>query len=876
MLNKSDTTVITQSGLALLIKGTKIQEQQRQILLESIKEWRINRGFFDEWLWIGTNYDEESAEYLQVKLTSDLMHAPIEIVQDHLTGNKSTRDYSLNRYLLTSILRNKELFSINNVLTIFTQNVHSELHQFITGLNINGPEYIFLVAKLYEKNKVPHAQKLYERAALLGSKEAIQKLVNNWNKLGDDYFFGINGKIQDYTQAKSCYEEAANLDPSDIDAVENLKIFLEHRQEPVTIKPSVYYEKVMMLSNVKLQQVILEEIISSEELARLKFSGARTWLHVLTDLKYSPLLRTQSLQDAIEKIVAQDNSPYARNSQGKTPFFKLEVRDPYNISKRLKPFEFLGIEEKEREVGLFLERIKAKPQLEQHLLLIAGPPGVGKTEITKAVLKKQGFKIFEYIVGSEEDALRGQKEKRITDFFNQATELDEPACIFIDEIDATLPDSEGSDKNFMLRSEEIVNLFQKEIDKLKGKQVVLVGTTNYLERIKPAIKSRAGTAVIFDLPDRANRQLIIADLLRSVTLEPNSTIIQKITDATSGWSPRQLKTYIDKVKNTQPLQSTTTFTDKLFETCFEAVRKELERPRKGHPKIIAPRLTQLEATPRAMPLSEELLDSIDQICSYIEHSGTFIKINPGYKVHTLLFGLPGGGKTEFARLIVEKINCPCFIVNPGNSLKELAEVFSQAKSSEKAIIFIDEFDRFASSPDAALLIQTEMDGFDKPKNPLVIIAATNHLERIALPVLSRFGNKIEVPLPTTKQRSEFFKSVLTDIQKKTPDVFDTSLEDEINIGCIHLGEETEHFSIRDMYSALNQLTPILVKRLSAPDSSGKEPLMMTLSKIITKVKASVEIENNLPLAKNTSRFFTHPSKPKTPDVPSSSVALNKR
>ncbi|MCL5272226.1 MAG: hypothetical protein M1486_02725, partial [Gammaproteobacteria bacterium] len=77
-----------------------------------------------------------------------------------------------------------------------------------------------------------------------------------------------------------------------------------------------------------------------------------------------------------------------------------------------------------------------------------------------------------------------------------------------------------------------------------------------------------------------------------------------------------------------------------------------------------------------------------------------------------------------------------------------------------------------------------------------------HIERIALPVLSRFGNKLEVPLPTAKQRSEFFKSVLTDIMKKIPDALDNSLKDEVYIGCVNLGKETENFSIRDMYSSL--------------------------------------------------------------------------
>ncbi|RUR15286.1 AAA family ATPase [Legionella sp. km535] len=919
MQNKNDTTICSQNDLASLIKDSRMQKRQRSILLLAIKAWDLKRGLYDRLFWIGTNYDKESADNLQRRLTSDFKHAPIEILQQNLIDNRSTSTYSLNRHLLRKIHKDKKLFSISYDFTILSSpDFYSKLHQLIVDLDVNGPEYIAAVAEYFEFYRLPQAYTLYTRAAELGGKEAKSKLISYLIKLGDDYLVGANGKSQDYTQAKLCYENAIQLgsqhakklliihltklaedyfwgangksqdyeqakfwyeevmsiSPDDLHAVEDFKLFLEHRQVPFVIRSPEYYEKIMRSLDDKLQQLILDEIASSDDLARLEFPGSRSWLHVLSELTYSPRLRIQSLQNAIEKIISLDNDPYTRSSCGITPFFKLAHKDPYNILRNLKPSEFIGIEEKEAEIHLFLEGIKANPHSEQHLLLISGPPGVGKTEVTKAVLKKQGFKILEYVVGTAEDAYIGQKEKRIKEYFDQVIELNEPVCLFIDEIDTILPDTEGAEKSFMLRNDGCVNIFQTGIDSLKGRQVVLIGTTNYLERIKPAIKSRAGTAVIFDLPDRANRELIIKHLLSSMILEPNSTIIEKIADATTGWSPRQLKNYIDKVANTQHLKLTDVFTDKIFETCFEAVRKELERPKKGQAKIIAPRLNKLEEIQRAMPLSAELIEATEHICSYIAQSDIYLKINPGYKVHTLLFGPPGGGKTEFARLIVEKINCPCFVVNPGNTVDELADVLSLAKSSEKSIIFIDEFDRFASSSGAALLLQTEMDGFDKSKNPFVIIAATNHLERIALPVLSRFGNKLEVSLPTEKQRSEFFKSVLTDIMIKTPDALDNSLKDEIDIGCVNLGEQTEHFSIRDMYSVLNLLTPVLVKRLNAAQQ-GENPLIMILSNIIQKVKASVEIEHNIASASHAPRFFSHPLKHKNPDVPNLSTVFNR-
>ena len=79
-------------------------------------------------------------------------------------------------------------------------------------------------------------------------------------KLGDDYFLGTNGTSQDYSLAKLCYEEAVSLNPSDAHAVQSLEIISEYGQYPIAIKPPEYYENVLFQSNVKKQQLILENI----------------------------------------------------------------------------------------------------------------------------------------------------------------------------------------------------------------------------------------------------------------------------------------------------------------------------------------------------------------------------------------------------------------------------------------------------------------------------------------------------------------------------------------------------------------------------------------------------------------------------------------
>ena len=141
------------------------------------------------------------------------------------------------------------------------------------------------------------------------------------------------------------------------------------------------------------------------------------------------------------------------------------------------------------------------------------------------------------------------------------------------------------------------------------------------------------------------------------------------------------------------------------------------------------------------------------------------------KTFILLYGVPGTGKTFFAKAISEELkryaedDVPFFSIvgsqlsdcKVGATEKNIQAVFEFCKQFEHCVLFIDEFDTIApdrkqanGDPTAASRVTTllqMMDGFSSSKGTLVI-AATNCPYNLDGAVLSRANARIEIPLPS--------------------------------------------------------------------------------------------------------------------------------
>ncbi|MGD0460946.1 MAG: CDC48 family AAA ATPase [Tepidisphaeraceae bacterium] len=150
-------------------------------------------------------------------------------------------------------------------------------------------------------------------------------------------------------------------------------------------------------------------------------------------------------------------------------------------------------------------------------LLLAGPPGVGKTLLAKAAATQSNAN-FISVKGPElMGRYVGESEKAVREVFRKARHA-APCVIFFDEIEALLP-HRGSDSSGV--GDRVIAQFLAEMDGVEELRGVLVmGATNRLDLVDPAVlrPGRFDLVVKLPLPDQAARREVFQVHLRGKPL----------------------------------------------------------------------------------------------------------------------------------------------------------------------------------------------------------------------------------------------------------------------------------------------------------------------------------------------------------------------
>jgi len=169
-------------------------------------------------------------------------------------------------------------------------------------------------------------------------------------------------------------------------------------------------------------------------------------------------------------------------------------------------------------------------------LLLAGPPGTGKTSVAK-VLAAQARCSFYPISGADVmSKWVGESERKIRQLFERARE-NRPSIIFIDEIDA-LAGSRGQ----VEVHDSHVNQLLAEIDGVSGQRgVFIIGATNRPDQLDPAIMrgGRLSRTIVLGLPDQKGRLAMLC--LHSVRMPTVGVHFEEIAREAEGMSPADLK-----------------------------------------------------------------------------------------------------------------------------------------------------------------------------------------------------------------------------------------------------------------------------------------------------------------------------------------------
>ena len=137
-------------------------------------------------------------------------------------------------------------------------------------------------------------------------------------------------------------------------------------------------------------------------------------------------------------------------------------------------------------------------------ILLYGPPGSGKTLISRAVANETGA--FFFLINGPEimSKLAGESESNLRKAFEEA-EKNAPSIIFIDEIDSIAPKREKKNAEVERR---IVSQLLTLMDGLKSQShVIVMGATNQPNSIDPALRrfGRFDREIDIGVPDEVGR-----------------------------------------------------------------------------------------------------------------------------------------------------------------------------------------------------------------------------------------------------------------------------------------------------------------------------------------------------------------------------------
>lgn len=175
---------------------------------------------------------------------------------------------------------------------------------------------------------------------------------------------------------------------------------------------------------------------------------------------------------------------------------------------------------------------------------------------------------------------------------------------------------------------------------------------------------------------------------------------------------------------------------------------------------------------------EESKNELEEIVEYLKNPVKYNKVGAKIPRWVLLYWPPWSGKTLIARAVAWEANVPFFTASGSEFMEMLVgmwaakvrDLFKKAKEATPSIIFIDEIDTIGKKrwqgstwwhqeqEQTLNQILTEMDGFDKDTN-VIVIAATNRPDILDSALLrpGRFDRKVYIWTPTVEERIEILK-----------------------------------------------------------------------------------------------------------------------
>ena len=302
------------------------------------------------------------------------------------------------------------------------------------------------------------------------------------------------------------------------------------------------------ISKYKSDKIQLEDVILDERKKPLKFSDKideqtqnviRKALQPKAENRFKSVKEfIQTLNGELEVELSIPEEKVAKiqpkgNKKGKG-FSAIAGMQELKNTIQLDVIDALNQKERYAEYGLTIP----------NGMLLYGPPGCGKTFFAEKMTEEIGFNFYQIKPSDIQSKFVNASQENIKNLFDEAKQ-NAPSIIFIDELDALVPNRDTSNISHMNTS--AVNEFLAQMNNCGDDGIFIVGATNRPNAIDPAIlrSGRLDKHIYLPPPDFEARKLMFELYLKKRPTEIGLNY-EELAKATENYVSSDIKFLCDE------------------------------------------------------------------------------------------------------------------------------------------------------------------------------------------------------------------------------------------------------------------------------------------------------------------------------------------